>query len=54
VHDVVSVGCGFVFSWIVAFILTDSFYNTFSASESVNIKVPASKCNVTCKELDKW
>ena len=52
--DVVRVGCDFVSSWIVAFILTGSFYNTFSASESINIKVPTSKCNVTCpKVLDK-
>jgi hypothetical protein len=54
VHDVVRVGCGFISSWIVALILTDSFDNTFSASESLNIKVPTTKCNVTCsKVLDK-
>jgi len=51
VHDVVRVGCGFVSCWIVAFVLTDSFYNTFSRSESINIEVPTSKCNVTCSKL---
>jgi len=55
VHDVVRFGCGFAFSWIVAFIVTDAFYNTFCASESVNIKVHTSKCNVTrSKVFDKW
>jgi hypothetical protein len=31
VHDVMRVGCAFVFNWMVAFVLANSFYSTFSA-----------------------